>query len=119
MRRHLLASLVVVAAALAYTLVPAPAQAANTWVLCNVTEVGHVDVNRVHVACSNSPGGMRFFAVRNADSELANRLISLGTAAMIHDLDLYLLYDPNDNSGPPFGCAASDCRPAKGVVVNR
>ena len=119
MKPRLLTGLVVLAAVAAIVFVASAAHAANTWVLCNVTEVGHVDLNRVHVSCSNNPGGMRFFAVRNADSELANRLLSLAMAALAHDLDLYVLYDPSDNSGPTFGCAANDCRPARGVTVAR
>jgi hypothetical protein len=111
--------LAVAFALVAGSLVASPARAANTWVLCTITEAGHMDANRVHVACSNSPGGFRYFAVRNADAELANRLLSFGTTSLVHGLDLYILFDPNDNSGPTFGCAVHDCRPAKAVAVTR
>lgn len=90
--------------------------APNAVFTCAVTESG-VFYNRVHVRCSNTPGGgIYWFAVSNSDSGLASRYLSLFTTAVATGKSINIFYDPAA-SGAAWGCNLSDCRPISGAVL--
>jgi hypothetical protein len=94
-----------------------PLSADNKFGTCEPVEVG-VYRERVHIRCSNQLDGFTFFAVPTSDPDYANRVVTVGTAAISFNKRLLVLYDPSDStSGPRFGCLVNDCRPALGVFL--
>jgi hypothetical protein len=73
--------------------------------------------SRVHVRCSQSFSGIIYFAVSMADSEEAQRFLSVVTSALLAGRNIVVYYDPADLSGGSFGCLTSDCRRATGVEI--
>lgn len=69
-----------------------------------------VTAPRVHVLCSTSIGGIRYFAVSTKDSAVAARVLSVLTAAQVAGRTLFITYNPADTSGTKIGCEASNCR---------
>jgi hypothetical protein len=95
----------------------APSAAQATTADCTPTLVGTV-LARVHVRCATPvSGGVIFFAVRAADSPFADRFLKLATDALIAKRTLVIHYDPNDTTGPVWGCAIVECRPASGISM--
>lgn len=81
--------------------------------VCQPTEVA-VYQGRLHVRCSQTvnDGGdvIRFWAVSTANSQHANRFLTLAASALVSGRDLKMSYTPGDTSGSAFGCQANDCR---------
>ena len=94
-----------------------PASAAETASPCTVVDVTG-SVARVHIRCSNNlGGGIYYVAAPNTDAEMANRLLMLGTSALIYPNNLWVVFDLADNSGAAYGCSLGDCRPAIAVSL--
>ena len=89
---------------------------------CTVNYVGAAG-NRVHVRCTaakaDGSAQVFWFAVANTDSTLANRLLSLGTTAIVSGRPLSIDFTAGDTSGASFGCQSNDCRKATGVALVR
>ncbi len=82
----------------------------TTWVDCTPARVG-VFTTRIHVKCTASFSGIWYFAYSTADDAEAARVLSELNSALLAGRTLTILYDSSDTtSGPPIGCAASDCR---------
>ncbi len=84
---------------------------------CNPIEVATLFNQRVHVKCATNIGGFVFFAVPTSSSDMANQVLSLATIALANNKTLGIQFDKNDNSGPAYGCALSDCRPLQGLQL--
>lgn len=69
---------------------------------------------RVHCQCkTTTPDGtasIRYFAVSTADAKLADRLITIGTTALVSGRQFIAGFTAGDTSGASFGCGPSDCR---------
>ena len=114
----LLRLVLAIALSLAWFGVSQPVRAAEQHVLCDVGDVTAAG-DRIHVYCTNNLGsGIHYVAVPVANSELANRVLMLGTAAITSGKSLTVLFDPADLSGAAYGCQNSDCRPAIGVTLS-
>ena len=89
-----------------------PAQEAAADVVtftCEVTEVATFQ-NRVHLQC-NIQGILLYFAVPTSSSAEAQRLITMGNAALAAPgKTFWVTYDAADLQGQSYGCLASNCR---------
>lgn len=81
----------------------------------NVTSWGE----RVHVQCSPAAGTILYFAVNTTNPGATQRFTEIALAAVVHNKTLAIQYDPADKSGPTFGCAVANCRPARAIVINK
>jgi hypothetical protein len=86
-----------------------PASPTAEWTLCTPVNVAAFS-SRVHVKCSESVGGIQYFAVPTANAAHAARVLSLLSTAHAAGRTLDILYEPSDTSGSTIGCQASDCR---------
>ena len=107
----------------AWTLVPSPSPAlaagAFPGFLCNPDLVAVFPGRFVSVHCTPGDGAIAWFAlsITNPDS---SRILSLAATAVAARRTLSITYDPNDSSGPPFGCEVqNNCLPLQGVMMNR
>lgn len=70
--------------------------------------------NRVHCQCTTTtPDGsanIRYFAVPTTDAKLADRLLTIGTTALVSGRRFIAGYNSGDTSGNSFGCNSNDCR---------
>lgn len=70
--------------------------------------------NRVHCQCAittqDGSAKIRYFAVPTADAKLADRLLAIGTTALVSGRRLIAGYTAGDVSGNSFGCGSNDCR---------
>jgi hypothetical protein len=70
--------------------------------------------NRIHCECTTTvPDGsdtIRFFAVPTADAKLADRLLTIGTTALVSGRRFIAGFKDGDVSGNSFDCLAKDCR---------
>ena len=83
---------------------------------CTVREV-FVFPGRVHVLCNDSPPThpqIRFFAVSTVDASFANRMLTLGTTAIVSGRRFIVEFSSGDTTGASFGCLVGDCRKAIG-----
>jgi hypothetical protein len=69
---------------------------------------------RVHVQCVAAVGGIKYFAYRSNDRNVA-LVLTILTTARAAGADLVINYDPADTSGAAWGCNTSDCRPIRAV----
>jgi hypothetical protein len=105
------------AACCAIGVIVSPVSAQATTADCTPTLVGTV-LARVHVRCAAPvSGGVIFFAARTGDMPFADRFLKLASDALIAKRTLVIHYDPNDTSGPTWGCAIVECRPASGISM--
>ena len=85
------------------------------WAKCQVVEVATFS-NRVHVKCSTTQAGqyipLRYFASPTSSSSEAQRLVTMGTAALMGAGGGYLwvLLDLRDLTAISYGCFNNDCR---------
>ena len=117
--RQILAGAVVGASALIAS--PAPVLAAGTFpgFLCNPDLVAVFPGRFISVHCTPGDGALAWFAlgIVNPDS---SRVLSLAATAVAAKRTLSITYDPNDPSGPAFGCnVENNCLPLQGVMMNR
>jgi hypothetical protein len=84
---------------------------------CSPVEAAVFPKSRVHVRCASGDGPILFFALSVADSEDANRILSISSAALLAKRELLILYDPNDVSGDSIGCLANNCRLIQGIIM--
>jgi len=70
--------------------------------------------NRVHCQCttttSDGPAKIRYFAVPTTDAKLADRLLTIGTTALVSGRRFIAGYTKGDTSGSSFNCNSNDCR---------
>ena len=93
------------------------ALAQQLWVPCKPVETAAFS-NRIHVRCATQVDGrFWYFAAPTSDARLAARTLSVIEAAQLGDKFLNILIDATDQSGPAFGCLASDCRPIIAVAM--
>jgi hypothetical protein len=116
--RQILAGAVVGAWALAS---PAPVLASGAFpgFLCNPDLVAVFPGRFISVHCTPGDGLIAWFAIGivNPDS---SRVLSLAATAVAARRTLSITYDPNDPSGPAFGCLVqNNCLPLQGVMMNR
>lgn len=99
---------------------------APIWVTCTPVEVAEFDIinnpstgpdSRIHVMCKETYAWGRYFGLPPWKPALASGLIEMATEAMYRGKSMQVLYDPDDLTGPSFGCSRSNCRPLKGVLV--
>jgi hypothetical protein len=83
---------------------------------CNPADVASWG-NRVHVRCSPSAGVIAFFAVNTTNPGATERFTEIALAALVNNKTLAIEFNPADASGPSFGCALSNCRPALAIVI--
>jgi hypothetical protein len=100
---------------------PAPVLAAGTFpgFLCNPDLVAVFPGKFISVHCTPGDGAIAWFAlgIVNPDS---SRVLSLAATAVAARRTLSITYDPNDHSGPAFGCEVQfACLPLQGVMMNR
>lgn len=76
--------------------------------------------NRVHVKCQAAVDGqfLYFAAPTSADPKFAARVLSVIEAGQLGDKYIMVLFDPNDQSGPNFGCLLADCRPMSAAILS-
>jgi hypothetical protein len=73
--------------------------------------------SRIHVECL-SGAAFRYFAAPVNDPNTGEFLTALSTAlSNIPITEVQIGYYDDTTSGPPFGCAASDCRRISYVIV--
>ncbi|NOZ06227.1 MAG: hypothetical protein GXP41_07745 [Chloroflexi bacterium] len=90
---------------------------ALTWGDCTPARVA-VFATRIHVKCAAGISGIWYFAYPTSDAAGAARVLSVLNSALVTGRTLVILYDPSDTtSGPPIGCAASDCRLLQALEV--
>ena len=86
---------------------------------CNPVDVASFG-NRVHVQCNPGNGPIVFFAVSTANTATAQRFQDLALAALLNGKKLTIQYNQGDTTtGPAFGCASSDCRPAQSILIHK
>jgi len=86
------------------------ASPASAWADCTPARVG-VFATRIHVKCTAAVSGIWYFAYPTTDVAGVARVLSVLNTALVTGRTVVILYDPGDTtSGPPVGCAASDCR---------
>src|ERR1700690_4257474 len=75
--------------------------------------------DRVHVKCEAAVDGqfLYFAASTSADPKFAARALSVIEAGQLGGKYILVLFDPNDKTGPGFGCLIPDCRPMTGAVL--
>jgi len=70
--------------------------------------------NRVHCQCTTTTADgsakIRYFAVPTTDAKLADRLLTIGTTALVAGRRFIAGYNSGDTSGSSFGCNSNDCR---------
>jgi len=86
------------------------------WVNCTANSVA-VFPNRIHVRCTQSYSGIRYFAYPSSNAASTARFLSILTSAQVSGHVLQVLYDPADHSGTSYDCALSDCRPIQAVTL--
>jgi hypothetical protein len=93
------------------TLLPVQEAAANVVTFtCEVVEVATLH-NRVHLHC-NIQGILMYFAVPTSSSAEAQRLVTMGTAALVAGpaKTFWVTYDAGDLQGASYGCQPANCR---------
>jgi hypothetical protein len=117
--RQILAGAVVGAWALIASPAPVSAGGAFPGFLCNPDLVAVFPGRFISVHCTPGDGPIAWFAlgIVNPDS---SRVLSLAATAVAARRSLSITYDPNDPSGPAFGCnVENNCLPLQGVMMNR
>ena len=80
---------------------------------CTVRDV-MVFGNRIHVQCTSTTtdgtAAIRYFAVATTDAKLADRLLTVGTTALVSGRRFVAGFTNGDTSGSAIGCNVSDCR---------
>ena len=127
-RRSSGAFLLVVVTVILFLALPQKAKAAEEVTLCTPDEVAVFTIAfnsgttrdqrgtptiitpRLHVRCTASVGGIRFFAVSSSDGAMAARVLSVINTALVAGRTLTIRYDPTDLSGAGIGCLNADCR---------
>lgn len=102
------------------------AQAATTDFFCAPTNVGQID-SRIHVQCEqpsmDGSNAIIFFAVNTTGSaeasDIANRFLSVGMAALASGKRIRVVYVNGDTSGAAFGCGANNCRKPFGFFLEK
>lgn len=93
--------------------------AEELWAVCQTGEVTAYK-GRVHIYCSNDlGGGVHYVASPTTDSDMYNRVLMIGMAAIAHSKTLYVCFDPADLSGVTWGCLDTDCRTALAVSLSQ
>jgi hypothetical protein len=109
--RQSLAVGVCLTAVLSAFAVPRIAAAADA--RCTLRDVV-VYTNRIHCQCTTTTTDgssvIRYFAVPTTDAKLADRLLTIGTTALVSGRRFIAGYNSGDVSGNAFGCKANDCR---------
>ena len=78
---------------------------------CTPVEVAvYTNSPRIHVKCSSPSENIQYFAVGTTDAALAQRVLTVLTAALTTGKGLAIVYDPSDVSGAQIGCLGKDCR---------
>jgi hypothetical protein len=85
---------------------------------CNPVNVASFG-NRVHVKCAPGAGAIVFFAVSTSNPGVAQRFTDIAVAAVVHNKSLLIQFDPTTTTGPSFGCALDNCRPAASIFINK
>jgi len=98
---------------------PATAQVVETTTECKVLNVA-VYQDRVHIRCGAVGDNVwkkppEYLAI-GATNPLADRLLILGSEALIHNRPLTVTYDWGTDGQPP-GCLVADCRRLIGLVL--
>ena len=100
-----------------------PAHAVQLFHPCYVTEVFTTD-NRTHVKCAHPAPDISkrelntwvvYFAVPASNKDLSDRLVTLGSAAIVGPKWLGITYDTA--WGNSFGCQDRDCRPIVNILM--
>jgi len=108
--------LVLVVVCLSLGALRASAQANFT---CNPVNVASFS-SRVHVKCSPGSGAIVFFAVSTTNTATAQRFQDLALSALVNNKTLTIQFNPADiTTGPGFGCASVNCRPASAIFINK
>lgn len=95
----------------------APAVQADEYFSCKVKDVT-VFSSRIHVRCTTTTAaGIYFFALPTSNSVQANRLLTIGSTALVSGRKFVAIYDLGDTSGAAWGCQASDCRALIGFAI--
>lgn len=93
----------------------ADVSAQEKWGVCTPSEVVTYQV-RVHVRCANAvEPNIIFFAAGTEDPAFASRVLSVVGVARLMNLNVAILFDPNDLSGASIGCLNMDCRKIRAV----
>lgn len=95
------------------TLLPVQEAAAANVVTfkCEALEVATFQ-NRVHLLCRLEDAWPMYFAVPTSSSAEAQRLLTMGNAALVAGSGKYfwVTYDADDVQGASYGCLPSNCR---------
>jgi hypothetical protein len=96
------------------------AAAAPLDVFCTPSQVVvFAEAPRLHVRCSESFGGIVYFATPTTDAAQASRILSVIESALIAGRPLVIKYDPSDTSGAGIGCQTNDCRLIRAIGFGR
>lgn len=74
--------------------------------------------NRIHLRCSNSNGGILYYAYANdpAHATVANQILAVSNTAFALGSGVYVYYYTDSSLNPP-GCNVNDCRGLSGVSI--
>jgi hypothetical protein len=74
--------------------------------------------NRVQVRCTTD-SGTASFAVPTTNAGTAQRFMDIALYALTNNKVVTIAYQPNDLSGPNFGCVMPSCRPARAIIISQ
>ncbi|PCI47349.1 MAG: hypothetical protein COB58_09905 [Thalassobium sp.] len=97
-----------------------------TTINCIPDEVGQYDL-RVHIRCEQAvqdgSNSIKFFAVSAVGdvgvADTANRLLSVGMAALAAGKSVSVIFDAGDLSGESYGCGAVNCRKPRAFFLEK
>ena len=93
----------------------------DSWVSCTPSSVSVIydqgSSSRVHVLCTDSYSGIRYFALPLSAAVSSTTFESVASAAKANGKKLKIRYNKYDTSGNAWGCSASNCRKVKEVQI--
>jgi hypothetical protein len=115
-RRNIVRTAIFVILVVSFAVLAPSAHAVNF--SCNPINVASFG-NRVHVKCAPGDGAIVFFAVSATNPAVAQRFTDIAVAALVNNKSLLIQFDPANTTGPSFGCALDNCRPAASIFINK
>jgi len=57
--------------------------------------------------------------VNTTNPDATQRFTDIALAALVNNKSLLIQFAPANTTGPSFGCALNDCRPAGSIFINK
>jgi hypothetical protein len=99
---------------------PVDCTASSAWYSCNISKIEENE-RVITVFCDGEAGKKRLSAVAKNDANLADRFLSVATAAILSGRNMRILQDTStgsDCTNPP-GCSTSNCSRAVGFGLGK